>query len=161
MLPVSGENIFYSFDESFCNTCLKLDGKAAMMGCDSTDCMYDGLPCTFVTAVVIFFVESVQRCVAPAQLLTDSKLSCNRNTQRNGPKGASYLDMNNLRSFKENTDATNLFGGGMDIEGVNNIVFNDDIPEDSDTYLHRVAKRIVLLKDDNSKQCFEKRKSIC
>lgn len=36
--------------------------------------------------------------------------------------------------------ATNLFGRGMDIERVN-IVFNYDMPEDSDTYLHRVSER--------------------
>ena len=35
--------------------------------------------------------------------------------------------------------ATDLFGGGMDIERVN-IVFNYDMPENSDTYLHRVAR---------------------
>lgn len=34
--------------------------------------------------------------------------------------------------------ATNLFGRGMDIERVN-IVFNCDMPEDSDTYLHWVS----------------------
>ncbi len=34
--------------------------------------------------------------------------------------------------------ATNLFGRGMDIERVN-IVFNYDMPEDTDTYLHRVC----------------------
>jgi len=34
--------------------------------------------------------------------------------------------------------ATNLFGRGMDIERVN-IVFNYDMPENSDTYLHRVC----------------------
>ncbi len=34
--------------------------------------------------------------------------------------------------------ATNLFGRGMDIERVN-IAFNYDMPEDSDTYLHRVG----------------------
>lgn len=33
--------------------------------------------------------------------------------------------------------ATNLFGRGIDIERVN-IVFNYDMPEDTDTYLHRV-----------------------
>ena len=33
--------------------------------------------------------------------------------------------------------ATDLFGRGMDIERVN-IVFNYDMPENSDTYLHRV-----------------------
>ena len=35
--------------------------------------------------------------------------------------------------------ATNLFGRGMDIERVN-IVFNYDMPEDTDTYLHRVCQ---------------------
>jgi len=35
--------------------------------------------------------------------------------------------------------ATDLFGRGMDIERVN-IVFNYDMPENSDTYLHRVAR---------------------
>lgn len=39
--------------------------------------------------------------------------------------------------------ATNLFGRGMDIERVN-IVFNYDMPEDSDTYLHRVFMHDVL-----------------
>ena len=33
--------------------------------------------------------------------------------------------------------ATNLFGRGMDIERVN-IVFNYDMAESTDTYLHRV-----------------------
>ena len=35
--------------------------------------------------------------------------------------------------------ATDLFGRGMDIERVN-IVFNYDMPENSDTYLHRVRR---------------------
>ena len=35
--------------------------------------------------------------------------------------------------------ATNLFGRGMDIERVN-IVFNYDMPEDTNMYLHRVAR---------------------
>ena len=39
--------------------------------------------------------------------------------------------------------ATNLFGRGMDIERVN-IVFNYDMPEDSDTYLHRVSKALIF-----------------
>ena len=33
--------------------------------------------------------------------------------------------------------ATNIFGRGIDIERVN-VVFNYDMPEDPDTYLHRV-----------------------
>lgn len=40
--------------------------------------------------------------------------------------------------------ATNLFGRGMDIERVN-IVFNYDMPEDSDTYLHRVSAPTEVL----------------
>jgi hypothetical protein len=44
--------------------------------------------------------------------------------------------------------ATNLFGRGMDIERVN-IVFNYDMPEDSDTYLHRVyLKRLFVFSFD-------------
>merc|ERR1712080_98193 len=35
--------------------------------------------------------------------------------------------------------ATDLFGRGIDIERVN-IVINYDMPEDSDTYLHRVGR---------------------
>ncbi len=42
-------------------------------------------------------------------------------------------------SFQRILVATNLFGRGMDIERVN-IVFNYDMPEDTDTYLHRVAR---------------------
>ena len=41
--------------------------------------------------------------------------------------------------------ATNLFGRGMDIERVN-IVVNYDMPEDSDTYLHRVSLCFLLEK---------------
>ena len=39
--------------------------------------------------------------------------------------------------------ATNLFGRGMDIERVN-IVFNYDMPDDSDTYLHRVRMSAMM-----------------
>jgi ATP-dependent RNA helicase UAP56/SUB2 len=35
--------------------------------------------------------------------------------------------------------STDLFGRGIDIEKVN-IVFNYDMPESSDQYLHRVAR---------------------
>ena len=38
--------------------------------------------------------------------------------------------------------ATDLFGRGMDIERVN-IVFNYDMPENSDTYLHRVRIQCI------------------
>ena len=38
--------------------------------------------------------------------------------------------------------ATDLFGRGMDIERVN-IVVNYDMPEDSDSYLHRVSSDVL------------------
>lgn len=58
--------------------------------------------------------------------------------------------------------ATNLFGRGMDIERVN-IVFNYDMPEDSDTYLHRVSLapkhfhsiRSISVEDSGSVQPFD------
>jgi len=88
---------------------------------------------------VLIFVKSVQRCMALAQLLTE----------QNFPAIGIHRGMNQeerLSRYQQFKDfqkrilvATNLFGRGMDIERVN-IVFNYDMPEDSDTYLHRVAR---------------------
>ncbi|KAI1293874.1 Spliceosome RNA helicase DDX39B [Halotydeus destructor] len=88
---------------------------------------------------VVIFVKSVQRCIALAQLLVD----------QNFPAIAIHRAMTQeerLSRYQQFKDfqkrilvATNLFGRGMDIERVN-IVFNYDIAEDSDTYLHRVAR---------------------
>lgn len=88
---------------------------------------------------VVIFVKSVQRCMALAQLLTE----------QNFPAIAIHRAMtqeerlNRYQQFKDFQKrilvATNLFGRGMDIERVN-IVFNYDMPEDTDTYLHRVAR---------------------
>jgi len=87
---------------------------------------------------VVIFVKSIQRCMALAQLLVD----------QNFPAIAIHRAMKQeerLSRYQQFKDfhkrilvATNLFGRGMDIERVN-IVFNYDMPEDSDTYLHRVA----------------------
>ena len=88
---------------------------------------------------VVIFVKSVQRCVALANLLVE----------QNFPAIAIHRQMNQeerLQKYQQFKDfqkrilvATNLFGRGMDIERVN-IVFNYDMPEDSDSYLHRVAR---------------------
>lgn len=88
---------------------------------------------------VIIFVKSIQRCMALSQLLVE----------QNFPAIAIHRAMsqddrlNRYQQFKDFQKrilvATNLFGRGMDIERVN-IVFNYDMPEDSDTYLHRVAR---------------------
>uniref|UniRef100_A0A3Q2WK15 RNA helicase n=1 Tax=Haplochromis burtoni TaxID=8153 RepID=A0A3Q2WK15_HAPBU len=83
---------------------------------------------------VVIFVKSVQRCVALAQLLVE----------QNFPAIAIHRGiLSRYQQFKDFQRrilvATNLFGRGMDIERVN-IAFNYDMPEDSDTYLHRVAR---------------------
>merc|ERR1712214_176986 len=82
---------------------------------------------------VVIFVKSVQRCVALAQLLIE----------QNFPAIAIHRGMTQeerLSRYQQFKDfqkrilvATNLFGRGMDIERVN-IVFNYDMPEDTDTY---------------------------
>ncbi|XP_077986861.1 spliceosome RNA helicase DDX39B [Glandiceps talaboti] len=88
---------------------------------------------------VVIFVKSVQRCIALSQLLVE----------QNFPAIAIHRAMNQeerLARYQQFKDfqkrilvATNLFGRGMDIERVN-IAFNYDMPEDSNTYLHRVAR---------------------
>merc|ERR1712187_701243 len=88
---------------------------------------------------VVIFVKSVQRCVALAQLLIE----------QNFPAIAIHRGMSQeerLSRYQQFKDfqkrilvATNLFGRGVDIERVN-IVFNYDMPEVTDTYLHRVAR---------------------
>lgn len=88
---------------------------------------------------VVIFVKSIQRCVALKNLLVE----------QNFPAIAIHRAMKQeerLAKYQQFKDcqqrilvATNLFGRGMDIERVN-IVFNYDMPEDSDTYLHRVAR---------------------
>ncbi|KAL7056941.1 hypothetical protein AAHC03_019085 [Spirometra sp. Aus1] len=88
---------------------------------------------------VIIFVKSVQRCMALAQLLVEQNFPAiamhRAMTQEERLKR--YQAFKNFQS--RILVATNLFGRGMDIERVN-IVFNYDMPEDSDTYLHRVAR---------------------
>merc|ERR1712029_1327748 len=88
---------------------------------------------------VVIFVKSVQRCTALAQLLIE----------QNFPAIAIHRGMNQeerLSRYQQFKDfqkrilvSTNLFGRGIDIERVN-IVFNYDMAEDADTYLHRVAR---------------------
>lgn len=109
---------------------------------------------------VVIFVKSIQRCVALRNLLVE----------QNFPAISIHRAMKQeerLQKYQEFKDfqqrilvATNLFGRGMDIERVN-IVFNYDMPEDSDTYLHRVARAgrfgtkglsITFVTDDNDQK---------
>jgi len=88
---------------------------------------------------VVIFVRTVQRCMALNQLLAEQNfpsIAIHRNMQQEER-------LTRYQAFKDFQKrilvATNLFGRGMDIERVN-IVFNYDMPENSDTYLHRVAR---------------------
>ncbi|XP_060069736.1 spliceosome RNA helicase Ddx39b-like [Ylistrum balloti] len=88
---------------------------------------------------VIIFVKSVQRCMTLAQLLLEQNFPAI--TIHSAMKQEERLSR--YKQFKEFEKrllvSTNLFGRGMDIVGVN-IVFNYDMAEDSDTFLHRVAR---------------------
>lgn len=88
---------------------------------------------------VVIFVKAVQRCVALSQLLVEQNfpaIAIHR-AMTQEERLSRYSQFKNFQ--KRILVATNLFGRGMDIERVN-IVFNYDMPEDSDTYLHRVAR---------------------
>jgi len=88
---------------------------------------------------VIIFVKSVPRCIALAQLLVDQNFPAIA-MHRSMPQEERLERYQAFKNFQKRLlVATNLFGRGMDIERVN-IVFNYDMPEDSDTYLHRVAR---------------------
>eukprot|EP00795_Rhopilema_esculentum_P010322 gene10322-19020_t len=88
---------------------------------------------------VIIFVKSVQRCMALSGLLTEQNFPaiCIHRAMPQEERLSRYKQFKDFQ--KRILVATNLFGRGMDIERVN-IVINYDMPEDSDTYLHRVAR---------------------
>merc|ERR1712018_877553 len=88
---------------------------------------------------VVIFVKSVQRCIALAQLLKEQNFPA-IDIHRAMGQEERLKRYELFKNFERRIlVATNLFGRGMDIERVN-IVFNYDMPEDSDTYLHRVAR---------------------
>jgi len=88
---------------------------------------------------VVIFVKSVQRAIALDKLLVDC----------NFPSIAIHSGLSQedriarYKQFKEFQKrimvSTDLFGRGIDIERVN-IVINYDMPDDSDSYLHRVGR---------------------
>ena len=88
---------------------------------------------------IIIFVKSVQRAIHLAAHLNKQAL----------PSKAIHRDLEQkerisiYQGFKELKHrilvATDVFGRGIDIEKIN-IVFNYDMPGDSDSYLHRVGR---------------------
>uniref|UniRef100_A0A2K5NXK4 RNA helicase n=1 Tax=Cercocebus atys TaxID=9531 RepID=A0A2K5NXK4_CERAT len=88
---------------------------------------------------VVIFVKSVQRCIALAQLLVEQNFPAIA-IHRGMPQEERLSRYQQFKDFQRRIlVATNLFGRGMDIERVN-IAFIFFFPEDSDTYLHRVAR---------------------
>jgi superfamily II DNA/RNA helicase len=83
-------------------------------------------------------VRSVSRCRALNQLLIEQNFPSIA-IHRAMPQEERLGRYQQFKDFQKRIlVATNLFGRGMDIERVN-IVFNYDMPEDTDTYLHRVS----------------------
>merc|ERR1712071_406078 len=88
---------------------------------------------------VVIFVKSVQRCMALSQLLGEQNFPAIA-IHRSMTQEERLSRYQQFKDFKKRIlVATDLFGRGMDIERVN-IVFNYDMPENSDSYLHRVAR---------------------
>lgn len=88
---------------------------------------------------VIIFVKSVQRAIALDKLLVD----CNFPSIAIHSQLAQEERIERYKQFKEFQKrimvSTDIFGRGIDIERVN-IVINYDMPQDSDSYLHRVGR---------------------
>ena len=88
---------------------------------------------------VVIFVKSVRRCTELDKLLQEC----------NFPSVAIHASMKqeerikmyqNFKDFKHRIlVSTDIWGRGIDIERVN-IVMNYDMPDESDTYLHRVGR---------------------
>ncbi|CAK0868940.1 unnamed protein product [Prorocentrum cordatum] len=105
---------------------------------------------------VVIFVKSVQRAIALDKLLVECNFPSIRAialdkllVECNFPSIAIHSGLNQedriarYKQFKEFQKrimvSTDLFGRGIDIERVN-IVINYDMPDDSDSYLHRVGR---------------------
>jgi ATP-dependent RNA helicase UAP56/SUB2 len=88
---------------------------------------------------VVIFVKSVNRASELNKLLQDCNFPsiCIHGGMKQEERIEKY------RKFKDFQSrimvATNIFGRGIDIERVN-VVVNYDMPENSDTYLHRVGR---------------------
>ncbi|OII73821.1 Sub2p like superfamily II helicase [Cryptosporidium ubiquitum] len=88
---------------------------------------------------VIIFVKSVSRAQALHKLLTECSFPsiCIHAALSQQERISRYQQFKNFE--KRIMVATDLFGRGIDIERVN-IVINYDMPENTDSYLHRVGR---------------------
>eukprot|EP00386_Alphamonas_edax_P014929 GDKI01045694.1.p1 GENE.GDKI01045694.1~~GDKI01045694.1.p1 ORF type:complete len:457 (-),score=185.88 GDKI01045694.1:209-1549(-) len=88
---------------------------------------------------VIIFVKSVKRAQALDKLLNECNFPsiCIHADMKQDERIQKYTEFKNFKS--RIMVATDLFGRGIDIERVN-IVVNYDMPDNSDSYLHRVGR---------------------
>jgi len=87
----------------------------------------------------VIFVSSVKRAAELNKLLVDCNFPsiCIYGGMKQEERIERYKKFKDFRA--RIMVATNIFGRGIDIERVN-VVFNYDMPEDPDTYLHRVGR---------------------
>ncbi|CAF4819913.1 unnamed protein product [Rotaria sp. Silwood1] len=86
---------------------------------------------------MIIFVESARKCNALSKLLTEQNISTVE-IYRGIPKEERLQRCKEFKEYKKRIlVATDLIGFHMDFAAVN-IVFNYDMSEDADTYIHRV-----------------------
>eukprot|EP00995_Heteronema_vittatum_P007402 NODE_254_length_1574_cov_2132.337049_g180_i0.p2 GENE.NODE_254_length_1574_cov_2132.337049_g180_i0~~NODE_254_length_1574_cov_2132.337049_g180_i0.p2 ORF type:complete len:424 (-),score=217.53 NODE_254_length_1574_cov_2132.337049_g180_i0:230-1501(-) len=88
---------------------------------------------------VVIFVKSVQRAKALTDLLRECQFPAT--SIHSGMDQVDRIQTySKFKDFKSRIMvSTDLFGRGIDIERVN-IVINYDMPDDADTYLHRVGR---------------------
>merc|ERR1712070_1068151 len=88
---------------------------------------------------VVIFVKSVQRAIALDKLLVECSFPsiAIHSGLKQEERIARYKQFKEFQ--KRIMVSTDLFGRGIDIERVN-IVINYDMPDDSDSYLHRVGR---------------------
>merc|ERR1711982_109916 len=88
---------------------------------------------------VVIFVKSVQRAIALDKLLVECSFPsiAIHSGLKQEERIARYKQFKEFQ--KRIMVSTDLFGRGIDIERVN-IVINYDMPEESDSYLHRVGR---------------------
>jgi ATP-dependent RNA helicase UAP56/SUB2 len=88
---------------------------------------------------LVIFVRSVNRAAELNKLLLDCNFpsACIHSVMKQEERIEKYKAFKDFQS--RIMVATNIFGRGIDIERVN-VVINYDMPENSDTYLHRVGR---------------------
>lgn len=88
---------------------------------------------------VIVFVKSIDRCIMLDQVLRKDNfpsIAIHRQLEQD----ERIKRYNDFKAFKYRIMvSTDIFGRGIDIEKIN-VVFNFDMPQESDSYLHRVGR---------------------